>query len=161
MGLPLQPTLYLSCHRLSSSSKARPAMSLTTTNAVSRLRTPRNEVPLKQSLRHSKLCVGVRSPHSSECGCIEALPVLFLTVRPALHFHTPRSAAHWCRLRQAQGSFRNAKAGASAGSRTRIDGFGGHYTIHCATLALRTSNIQHRTFNVQSLNSHGRPKRAA
>ena len=28
-----------------------------------------------------------------------------------------------------------AKAGASAGSRTRINGFGGHYTIHCATLA--------------------------
>jgi hypothetical protein len=29
-----------------------------------------------------------------------------------------------------------SKIGASAGSRTRIDGFGGHYTIHCATLAV-------------------------
>jgi hypothetical protein len=27
------------------------------------------------------------------------------------------------------------ESGASAGSRTRINGFGGHYTIHCATLA--------------------------
>jgi hypothetical protein len=28
-----------------------------------------------------------------------------------------------------------AKTGASAGNRTQINGFGGHYTIHCATLA--------------------------
>ena len=27
------------------------------------------------------------------------------------------------------------RTGANAGSRTRINGFGGHYTIHCATLA--------------------------
>src|SRR5688500_1492902 len=26
-------------------------------------------------------------------------------------------------------------SGANAGSRTRINGFGGHYTIHCATFA--------------------------
>lgn len=32
-------------------------------------------------------------------------------------------------------AFTSVKRGASAGSRTRINGFGGHYTIHCATLA--------------------------
>src|SRR3954467_2052495 len=45
------------------------------------------------------------------------------------------AAARFTPLRALQRS-----TGASAGSRTRINGFGGHYTIHCATLAGEAPN---------------------
>jgi hypothetical protein len=43
--------------------------------------------------------------------------------------------------------------GANAGSRTRINGFGGHYTIHCATLATNAAKIHVGAFAVES--KHG------
>ena len=41
------------------------------------------------------------------------------------------------------------RTGASAGSRTRIDGFGDRYTIHCATPAKRGPDVLDSTVGVQ------------
>lgn len=78
--------------------------------------------------------IETRNALSTNAAACRTVGVFGIILPGVLGFGTRRSARGW-KGGRGLGQQTVDPAGASAGSRTRINGFGGHYTIHCATLA--------------------------